>query len=151
VGRLHGVPQQLPFYQEIEFFPPARQAGRLNQVELTFVATHADLHVVLEADKRGGLFRQGGDTFGRFHMPHEEAEKTDWAPIIDEWLTGAADRAPHRNPAFGAGHGHHSGRRGPGMGGMLGGAAAGLVGGMIIGDMLDGGLIDGDGGDFGEE
>jgi sporulation-control protein len=145
-GRLAAVPQQLGFYQEIEFFPPPQFAGRLNQVELTFVATHHDLFVVLEADKRGGLFRQGGDTFGRFHMTHEDAERADWTSLIGDWLAKAADRVPHGNPAFG---GHH-GRRGSGMGGgMLGGAAAGLVGGMVLGDMLDGGLIDGEGG--GEE
>jgi sporulation-control protein len=159
LGRLHGVPQEIPFYQELEFWPPQQFAGRLNQVELTFVATPRELYVVLEADKRGGLFRQGADTFGRFHLSHEEAERADWTGMIGEWLAGAADRAPRGNPAFGGGHhgrpGHHGqhGRRGPGMGGMVGGAAAGLVGGMIIGDMMDGGLIDGDGGgDFaGEE
>jgi sporulation-control protein len=155
VGRLYGVPQELGFYQEIEFFPPAQFAGRLTQVELTFVANPRDLFVVLEADKRGGLFRQGGDTFGRFHMSHEDAERADWTSLIGEWLAKAGSRAG--NPAFGGGHhGHHGqhghGRRGPGMGGMLGGAAAGLVGGMILGDMMDGGLIDGDGGeDFAEE
>jgi sporulation-control protein len=155
-GRLHGVPQEIPFYQELEFWPPQQFSGRLNQVELTFVATHRDLWVVLEADKRGGMFRQGADTFGRFHMSHEDAERADWTTMIGEWLAGAADRVPRGNPAFGGGkpgfgghHGHqgHHGRRGSGMGAMVGGAAAGLVGGMIIGDMMDGGLIDGDGGE----
>jgi sporulation-control protein len=144
VGRLHAVPQQLPFYQEIEFFPPRHHAGRLNQVELTFVATPRDLWVVLEADKRGGLLRPGGDTFGRFSMPHDEAERADWARLVDEWLTKAAERGPFGASGFG-GHGHgRGGHHGSGMGGMLGGAAAGLVGGMILGDMMDGGLIDGE-------
>ncbi|HEX2133609.1 MAG TPA: sporulation protein [Actinophytocola sp.] len=149
VGRLHGVPQEFAFYQELEFFPPQRHAGRLAQVELTFVASARDLWVILEADKRGGLFRQGGDTFGRFHFSHTDAEQADWTGLIDDWLTQAATRAPQGNPAFG-GHGH--GRRGSGMGGMLGGAAVGIAGGMLLGDMMDGGLIDGeDGGDFAEE
>lgn len=152
VGRIAAVPQELGFYQEIEFFPPAQFAGRLNQVELTFVTNPHELWVVLEADKRGGLFRQGGDTFGRFQMTHEEAEQADWTGIIGGWLDDAANRAPRGNPAFGGGHhGHHGhhGRRGSGMGAMVGGAAAGLVGGMIIGDMMDGELIDGGGEDFG--
>jgi len=146
LGRIAAVPQELGFYQEIEFFPPPQFAGRLNQVELTFVASHSDLWVVLEADKRGGMFRPGSDTFGRFHMTHEEAEQADWTSIIGGWLADAADRAPRVNPAFGGGHpGHpgHHGRRGPGMGAVVGGAAAGLVGGMIIGDMMDGELFDG--------
>lgn len=155
VGRLAAVPQELGFYQEIEFFPPPQFAGRLNQVELTFVATPSQLWVVLEADKRGGMFRAGGDTFGRFGMSHEEAEQADWTSLIGGWLADAADRAPSVNPAFGGHHGHpghhgHHGRRGPGMGAVVGGAAAGLVGGMIIGDMMDGELFDG-GEDFGGE
>jgi sporulation-control protein len=152
-GRLMGVPQELGFYQEIEFYPPARVAGRINQVELTFVAGPRDLWVVLEADKRGGLFRQGADTFGRFHMSHDDAERADWTSLIGEWLTDVAERRPahHGNPAFGGHHqqGHHQ-RRGPGMGAVVGGAAAGLVGGMIIGDMMDGGLVDGGGEEFEE-
>jgi sporulation-control protein len=153
MGRIIDVPQTLNFYQEIEFFPPAQFAGRLNQVELTFVTNHDELFVVLEADKRGGMFRPSGDVFGRFRMTHEEAEQADWTRLIGEWLAGVADRAPRSNPAFGGhgqyGHQGHRGRRGPGMGGMVGGVAAGLVGGMIIGDMMDGELIDGGGEDFG--
>src|SRR6476469_1401324 len=148
-GRIVGVPQEIGFYQEIEFFPPPQFAGRLNQVELTFVANPRDLWVVLEADKRGGLFRPGGDTFGRFQLPHAEAEEADWTSLIGEWLTRAAERVPHGNPAFGGHHGNrkHPGNRGPGMGAIVGGAAAGLVGGMIIGDMMDGELFDGGGED----
>jgi sporulation-control protein len=142
-GRIAGVPQQLGFYQEIEFYPPARFAGRLNEVELTFVTGHRDLWVVLEAGKRGGLLRQGGDTFGRFHLTHEDAERADWNTLIGDWLTQTADRAPAAG-----GYGHHGprGRRGMG-GGVLGGAVAGLAGGMIMADMMDGELFDG--GDLG--
>ena len=61
-GRIYGVPQQLPFYQEIEFFPPQQYRG-LNQVELSFVADHNEMDVVLEMDKRGGLFTEGSDSF----------------------------------------------------------------------------------------
>lgn len=147
VGRIVGVPQQLGFYQEIEFYPPPRVAGRLNQVELTFVASPRDLWVVLEADKRGGVFRQGADTFGRLHMSHDEAESADWTALVGEWLTDVAERGG--NPAFTSHQGHqgHHGRRGPGMGAVVGGAAAGLVGGMIIGDMMDGALFDDGGGE----
>lgn len=152
-GVLHGVPQQLGFYQEIEFFPPARFAGRLGQIELTFVATQHDLWVVLEADKRGGLFRQGGDTFGRFHLSHEDAERADWTAMIGQWLEQTAERGPVAGHGFAGKQGHHGhhGRGGSGMGGVVGGVAAGLVGGMIIGDMMDGGLFDGEDGGGEEE
>ena len=58
-GRIHGVQQTLPFYQEIEFYPAPQYAGAINQLELTFVATPQQLQVVLEIDKRGGLLHRG--------------------------------------------------------------------------------------------
>ncbi|KZB86965.1 sporulation protein [Amycolatopsis regifaucium] len=147
-GRLHGVRQELGFFQEIEFFPPSRYAGRVSQVELTFVASPDDLVVILEADRRGGMFRSGGDSFGRFHVSHEEALRTDWAAAIDGWLAKVAESGGG-HAMFGGHqdhHGHyghdydhqgHHGRRGPGMGGMVAGAAAGVVGGMILGEVME--------------
>lgn len=154
-GYLHGVRQELGFYQEIEFFPPSRYASRVNEVELTFVADPRELVVILEADKRGGMFRSGGDSFGRFHVSHDEAMKTDWAEAIDHWLAKVAESGGGRG-AFGGHHEHghhgydhhgHHGRRGPGMGGMVAGAAAGVVGGMILGEVME----DAFGGDEGSE
>ncbi|OLR91284.1 sporulation protein [Actinokineospora bangkokensis] len=153
-GVLHGVPQVMGFFQELEFFPPHHLAGRVQQVELTFVATPHELHVVLEADKRGGLFRAGGDVFGRFAMPHHEAERADWRPIIDGWLNQVAHGhgGHHGGGHYGGqhygdhqygGHGLHGGHhghdqhRGPGMGAMIGGAAAGIFGGMVLGEVVE--------------
>lgn len=133
-GRLHGVPHQLGFYQEIEFLPPAAYAGRISDVELTFVANPHELYVVLEAGKRGGMFRPSGDVFGHFHMPHQQAEATDWAQSINNWLAQVAERG-HGMGHHGHGkpHGHH----GSGVGGVVAGAAAGIVGGMVIGEVMD--------------
>ncbi|PNE15969.1 sporulation protein [Amycolatopsis sp. BJA-103] len=157
-GRLHGVRQELGFFQEIEFFPPSRYAGRVSQVELTFVASPSELVVILEADKRGGMFRSGGDTFGRFHVSHEEALRTDWAAAIDGWLATVAESGGG-HAMFGGHQGHHGhdhdydhhgghGRRGMGMGGVVAGAAAGVVGGMILGEVMEDVF---DGGDEGFE
>ncbi|HYH32326.1 MAG TPA: sporulation protein [Pseudonocardia sp.] len=143
-GRIQGVHQEIGFFQELEFFPPGRYAGRINQVELTFVTGPHDLVVVLEADKRGGLFRAGGDAFGRFHVSHQEALTADWASWIDRWLAQVAERGGHPGHAMGHEvHGHHGHRRGPGMGGMIAGAAAGVVGGMVVGEMLEDAFEDG--------
>jgi sporulation-control protein len=164
VGRLHGVPQELDFYQELEFLPPPQVAGRVNEVELTFVATPHELYVILEADKRGGLLRSGKDSFGHFAMPHKDAEQADWANLIGSWLTETLERhfsqnaafGGHGNPAFGGRpgygpYGHPRERRGPGMGAVIGGAAAGALGGMIVGDMIGDAFEDDGGGgdDFG--
>ncbi|MFD6068447.1 sporulation protein [Amycolatopsis lurida] len=154
-GRLHGVRQELGFFQEIEFFPPSRYAGRVSQVELTFVASPDDLVVILEADRRGGMFRSGGDSFGRFHVSHEEALRTDWAAAIDGWLAKVAESGGGQamfgghQEHYGHDYDHHGqhGRRGPGMGGVVAGAAAGVVGGMILGEVME----DAFGGDEGFE
>jgi sporulation-control protein len=148
-GQHYGIRQELPFYQEIDFYPPSAYAGRIAEVELSFVADPEGVQVVLVADKRGGF---GGSPAGRFGLGHDEAAGTDWARLIGEWLDEVANsrRSQH-------GYGHHDGydhdeyghrgqRRGMGMGGVVAGAAVGVVGGMMLGEMLDG---DEDGGDEG--
>jgi sporulation-control protein len=154
-GRIYGIRQELPFYQEIEFYPPSQFAGRINEVELTMVAAPGGLTVVLEADKRGGMFGGGGGDFiGRFEASHREAVDMDWPRMFGEWLDSVASRRGSMMQGFGDQHGHHGqhghrGRRGHGggMGGMVAAGAAGVLGGMMIGEMLDGD----DGGDGGGE
>jgi sporulation-control protein len=85
-GRIHGVHQSLPFYQEIEFHPAPQYARGINQLELTFVANPHHMEVVLEIDKRGGLFTEGHDAFGRFTVDHATAGQVDWAAQLDGWL-----------------------------------------------------------------
>ncbi|MFD5830746.1 sporulation protein [Lentzea sp. NPDC060358] len=143
-GHLPGVSHELGCYQELAFFPPGQFAGRVGQVDLTFVATEHVLHVILEADRRGG-FSSGGDTTGHLRVSHQEAQTTDWASAIDAWLTQVAARSA-ANPAFGGwpGHGDHhqqDQRRGGGTGGMLAAGAAGVAGG-VLGGMALGGVAD---------
>ncbi|GAB2686253.1 sporulation protein [Saccharopolyspora gloriosae] len=143
IAQLAGIEQQLPMFQEIEFYAPHQYEGRINEVELTFVADAEGLHVVLEADRRGGLFRSGEDAFGRFHRTHAEAEQVDWVAELTRWL----DEVAQRGGLFGGGHehGHHEHheeqRGGPGWGGVAAGAAlgvgAGIVGGMVVGEVMD--------------
>ncbi|NJP26644.1 sporulation protein [Microbispora sp. SCL1-1] len=101
-GRLYGVRQELPFYQEIEFYPPPRHADVVGEVELTFVADPAGLEVILEADKRAG--RYSGDAIGRFRVGHEDAVRMDWPGEIDRWLSGLAQYGGYEH---GYGHGDH--------------------------------------------
>jgi sporulation-control protein len=91
-GRVHGVHQELPFYQEIEFYPPSAYAGGINELELTFLPTPHVLQVVLEIDKRGGLFTEGHEAFGRFDVDYTTVEQTDWAAELDGWLRQSAQR-----------------------------------------------------------
>ncbi|MEU6407786.1 sporulation protein [Microbispora sp. NPDC046933] len=121
-GHLYGVRQELPFYQEIEFYPPPRHAGVVGEVELTFVADPAGLEVILEADKRAG--RYSGDAIGRFRVSHEDAARMDWPGEIDRWLTGLAQYGTQYGAPYGDHHGapyggdhHHGGYGGHGFGG----------------------------------
>ncbi|MCU7723799.1 sporulation protein [Actinoplanes sp. KI2] len=120
-GRIHGVHQQLPFYQEIEFYPPPQYAGAINEVEVTFIADPSGVEVVLEFDKRGGFLTPGHDTYGRFRVAHAEAETTDWAAVVDSWISEAAGRYPGMRsaPGYGgygapAGHGGYGAPAGHG-------------------------------------
>ena len=91
-GRVYGVEQHLPFYQEIEFYPPATYASAINELELTFIPTPQRLQVILEIDKRGGLFTEGHDAFGTFTVDYATADRTDWAAQLDNWLRQSAQR-----------------------------------------------------------
>jgi sporulation-control protein len=85
-GHIRGTRQKLPFYQEIEFFPPQQYRG-LNQVELSFVADDREMDVVLEMDKKPGLFSESSDTFRSFVVGHNDFQGTDWSAYLHQWLS----------------------------------------------------------------
>ncbi|WP_017626353.1 sporulation protein [Nocardiopsis chromatogenes] len=70
-GRIKGGRQELPFYQEIEFRPRGAYAGKMKELEISFLADAEGVHVVIEADKRGGLLTEGADRTGGFRIPHQ--------------------------------------------------------------------------------
>ncbi|WP_329122203.1 sporulation protein [Streptomyces sp. NBC_01353] len=92
-GHIRGTRQKLPFYQEIEFFPPQQYRG-LNQVEVSFVADDREMDVVLEMDKKPGLFSEGSDSFRAFKVGLQDFHSTDWAAYLNQWL---ADVGGKRN------------------------------------------------------
>ncbi|MEU7903958.1 sporulation protein [Actinoplanes sp. NPDC049118] len=133
-GRIAGVHQTLPFYQEIEYFPPAQYAHGVNEVELTFITNPATVEVVLEFDKRGGMFGGGHDSFGRYTVPHADADSADWAQVVDGWVREAlSHRQSYGSPA----HGGHGRGHGPGMGGVVAGVAGGMAAGYLAGEVME--------------
>ncbi|MFJ5226652.1 sporulation protein [Streptomyces sp. NPDC088400] len=147
LGRIGGTDQQLPFYQELELTPPAQYAHVVTEIEVTFLATPGGMDVVIEADKRGGLFSDGHDALNRFTVSHHNAGGTDWNAEVDSWMKQLVDHhgARHSDGHHGAHHsdGHHDGhhRSGPGTGAVVAGAAAGVavgvVGGMVAAEVVD--------------
>ncbi|MFE4536829.1 sporulation protein [Streptomyces scopuliridis] len=162
LGHINGTDQRLPFYQEIELTPPAHYAHALNEIEVTFLATPGGMDVVIEADKRGGLFSGGHDTVNRFTVSHHNVQHVDWNAEVDRWIKQLVDsRGAHAGqygghhgeqhygePHYGGHHGghhgdHHSGghRSGPSTGAVVAGVAAGVavgvVGGMVAAEVVD--------------
>ncbi|GAB2623693.1 hypothetical protein GCM10027168_64620 [Streptomyces capparidis] len=90
-GQIRGTRQRLPFYQEIEFHAPSQYRG-LNQVELSFVADAQEMDVVLEMDKKPGLFTEGSDSYRAFRVPLNGFESTDWAAYLNQWLAEVGGR-----------------------------------------------------------
>ncbi|MFF2536203.1 sporulation protein [Streptomyces cyaneofuscatus] len=165
LGHIRGTGQRLPCYQEIEIVPPAGQAHAVNEIEVTFLAAPDGLEVVIEADKRAGLFKESHDTVHRFTTSHHALPQADRNAEVDAWLqqvigAHAAHAAPYPY-AQGGGHhhdDHHHHRSGPGTGavvaGVAAGAAVGVVGGMVAAEVIDeiGDAFEGDDeGEGGEE
>ncbi|MFD4588392.1 sporulation protein [Streptomyces sp. NPDC058434] len=175
LGRIGGTGQQLPFYQELELTPPPEYAHTVSEIELTFLANPGGMEVVLEADKRGGLFSEGRDALNRHVVRHEGAAHRDWNAVVSSWIsqliehhashgTPSGQRGPYGSHAHKDHHGHgdhhHGGghhRSGPGMGTVVAAGAAGLavgvVGGMVAAEVVDeiGDAFEGDEEEGGEE
>ncbi|MFJ5706555.1 sporulation protein [Streptomyces sp. NPDC093105] len=90
-GHIRGTRQRLPFYQEIEFFAPQQYRG-LNQVEVSFVADEREMDVVLEMDKKPGLFTEGSDSFRAFKVGLNDFQGTDWNAYLNQWLAEVGGR-----------------------------------------------------------
>ncbi|MFE3069414.1 sporulation protein [Streptomyces sp. NPDC059247] len=90
-GHIRGTRQRLPFYQEIEFFAPQQYRG-LNQVEVSFVADDREMDVILEMDKKPGLFTEGSDSFRAFKVGLHDFHTTDWAAYLNQWLAEVGGR-----------------------------------------------------------
>ncbi|MFF3563700.1 sporulation protein [Streptomyces sp. NPDC002574] len=161
LGRLHGTGQRLPFHQEIELAPPARYAHAVGEIELTFLAHPAGVEIVLEADKRGGLFSEGHDQVNRFAVDHARVPHVDWTAEVDSWIQRLVDHhggfgspaAYGHDHGHGHGHGHHDDHHGSGMGvgtavaAGAAGLAAGAVGGYLVSEAIDEFFDDEDGDD----
>ncbi|MDG9720141.1 sporulation protein [Streptomyces sp. DH24] len=116
LGRIGGTGQQLPFYQELELTPPPQYAHQVNEIEVTFLANPGHMEVVLEADKRGGLFPGGRDAVTRFTVSHHGVEQHDWHAEVDGWIRQLIEhRASHgTHGSYGHGEPHHGAHYGHG-------------------------------------
>lgn len=94
---IEGVEQSLPCFQEIEFVPPRRYAGKLDEIDLTFVAGSRSMEVVLFIGKRGGILHAAGEEVQVFTVRYSEVDEIDWVGQLDDWI---AEAAKQRGIAF---------------------------------------------------
>ncbi|GAB2886767.1 sporulation protein [Streptomyces mayteni] len=166
LGHIGGTGQTLPFYQEIEMYPPEHYAHAMREIEISLLASPSGLEVVLEADKPGGFFSGGHDVVNRFGVGHHDVGQTDFNGLVDSWVRQLAERhgGGHGGGFFGGGHQGHQGHHDPyghqgyhphkeeeersgfGAGAMVAGVAAGVVGGLVLGEVIDevGDMFEGD-------
>lgn len=85
-----GAGQDLPFYQEIEFYPAPQFQGKVNEVEVTLLTNAHEITVVIEVDRRGGLLRSGHDAMIKFTIPHAQAQATDFRGILQHHINEKA-------------------------------------------------------------
>ncbi|OZM74588.1 sporulation protein [Amycolatopsis antarctica] len=91
-GRINGVNQQLPFFQEIRFTPSQRFASVFSSVAVTFLTAATRTEVVLEVTKRvrvsksGGFGGRGQEFLGAFTVDHAALDRTPWERQIEGWL-----------------------------------------------------------------
>jgi sporulation-control protein spo0M len=57
--------------------------GRVNELEVTFLASPHGVEVVLEVDRRGGLLTEGRDVGGRLHLSHGDTDVSAVAAQLD--------------------------------------------------------------------
>jgi sporulation-control protein len=88
-GILDGVPQSLPFYQEIEFLPGPSYERQLHKLAVTFVNTEERLHVVVELDRKVTPLSDR-DVFGHFAVNPDKLDKYNWPALLESWLAGLA-------------------------------------------------------------
>ena len=58
-------------------------ARSINELEVTFLASPQGVEVVLEADRRGGLFTEGRDAASRLRLTHADTDRQRLAGLLD--------------------------------------------------------------------
>jgi sporulation-control protein len=117
-GRIPGVDQRLPFYQEVSFWPAQSYTPWIGEAELAVVANEEGADVLLGFDKWDGIVAGDPDRIGRFRVDHATAERHDWPAVVHRTLRDAVER--EFRSGGGDGHaavradlGHHPHRTAP--------------------------------------
>jgi sporulation-control protein len=50
------------------------------------------IEVILEFDKRGGLLREGRDSYARYRVSYDEVAGVDWVSVVEGWVHEVAGK-----------------------------------------------------------
>ncbi|MBM7649497.1 sporulation-control protein [Bacillus ectoiniformans] len=120
--------------QEFAFIPTQTFAGEVNEIELRFALEETGVQVWLEVDCRSG-FKEVESKREFFLEQSVLDDETQLAQLLKEYLTETVEN-PHAYTKPSTYSHYH--RKSSGMGGMVGGMAVGILGGVLLSDMLDG-------------
>ena len=131
------------YEQEFAFFPTQLFLGQVNEVELRFAYEESGVHVWMEVDCPNGFhaFEAKREFFLEQSVLNNESQVTE---LLKQYITEVVFQ-PHAyiQPfSYTTSYHPHQGHHGNGIGGMVGGLDMGILGGMLLSDMIDGLGID---------
>lgn len=90
-GKIGGVNQNLPIYQEIGFNPSPRFAKVFTRLAITFLSNADSTTVVLDVNKKVRVSKSGGfsgaqDFCGSFVVKNTDPKPPPWEQQIEGWL-----------------------------------------------------------------
>jgi sporulation-control protein len=131
------------FGQEFALFPTQFLAGQVNEVELRFAFQEEGIYVWMEVDCRIGFHEI--EARREFFLKNEDLQNEEkLTEILKQYLTEASEQ-PHlftqpfsyrTQSGYQSFQGHDQHRSGNPLGGMVGGLALGILGGMLLNEMM---------------
>lgn len=128
--------------QEFAFFPTQDFSGQVNEVEYRFAYEESGIRVWMEVDCRNGFheIEAKREFFLEKSVLQNESKLTE---LLKQYITEAVYQPHAYTQSFSyTSHDGNRGNNGKGIGGMVGGLAMGLLGGMLLSEMLDGFGVD---------
>lgn len=130
--------------QEFAFFPTHLFAGQVSEVELRFSYEDTGVYVWMEVDCRNGY--QEIEAKREFLLEDSILQNEEQlAELLKQYITESVEHpysytqpfsyASHYGHSSHHGHGQHHG--GSALGGMVGGLAMGILGGVLMSEMMD--------------
>ncbi|MCP3764118.1 sporulation protein [Domibacillus sp. A3M-37] len=129
------------FGQEFEFFPTKAFTGQINELELRFANEDSGIRVWMEVDCRYGYQEIEAKT--EFLIENEWlVDKEKLAGFFNERISEVVENPELFRQPFSY-QSQYRGGKPHGIGGMVGGLAAGVLGGMLLSEIMDGLDLDG--------